>query len=345
MSQDSPTIRKAALLVASLDAATADTLLDQLPAEQADLVRRAVASLIDIEASEQDEVIVEFMRIGPRHHAEPPEFEPGHPGIELDDGLARRLGIDPARPLDRPAASIPTSSPPFRFLEEASSDRLAALLSIEHPQTVALVVSHLPSERAIEVVADLPEAMQAEVLNRLVDLDEAHPEIVREVERGLESRFARTATDQRRQSMRMDVVSRILHAADPSMEREILDNLSRHDPRLAARLHRRSPAFDDLAALDDAGLRAVLAAADPDVARLALAAARPELLERVLRLFPARQARAMRHALEHLGPTPLRDLEAAQQELVDAARRLEAEGRINWSRPSGQPSHATLTHV
>jgi flagellar motor switch protein FliG len=210
---------------------------------------------------------------------------------------------------------------------------------------VALVVSHLPAERAVEVVADLPEAMQAEVLNRLVGLVEAHPEIVREVERGLESRFARTASHQRQQSKRMDVVSRILHAADPSIEREILDNLSRNDPRLAARLHRRSPAFDDLSALDDGGLRAVLSAADADVARLALAAARPEFLERVLRLFPARQARTMRHALEHLGPTPLRDLEEAQQRLVDTARRLEAEGRIDWTRASGQPSHATLTNV
>jgi flagellar motor switch protein FliG len=336
MPATSTALRKAAILISSLDAATADALLEQFPDAQADLLRRTVAAMAHVDADEQDRIIGEFLGVHPHEPAVAPEAsEQGPPGIELDSGLARRLGLDPARPLDHDSPLTPAGARPFRFLDQHSGDHLAALLSSEHPQTVALVVSHLPAERAAEVLAELPEAVQADVLGRLVDLDEAHPDIVREVERGLESRMTIHTRRTRRQTQRLSVVSEILRAADPIVERDLLGNLARHDAHLAARLHRHTPAFDDLAQLSDEDLRAVLEAAGPDVALLGLAGADPHLLERVLSHLPAREARTLRHALAHLGPTRLSDLEAAQQGLVDAARRLADEGRI--SLPQAPP--------
>lgn len=312
-------LRMAALVVAGLDDDAADALLDGLPRGQADALRRAVAAMDDIDPREQDAAIAAFLRGA----AVPQRPEPS--GIELDDGLARRLGLPTSPP--RRGQSAAEAPQPFRFLGQASAGRLAPLLEGEHPQTVALVMSHLPEDQALQALSGMAPALQAEVIRRLVELDETHPDIVREVERGLESRISAQSQRERQRRARLTVVADILRAAAPDVRRGILANLTRHEPELAAQLGGRPPAFPDLLRLDDAELARALDAVGPEVAVLALAGAPLQLIDRIACTFPAREAKALRRAMEQLGPTRLSDVEEAQRQVVEAAERLNLLSR------------------
>jgi flagellar motor switch protein FliG len=171
-----------------------------------------------------------------------------------------------------------------------------------------------------------------------VDLEETDPEILRDVERALQSRLSQQVHMQRRRVAGLQAVAGILDASGDRVAEQILDGLATHDPALAERLG--SPPtlrFDDLAALDDAALAAVFQAAEPETAMTALVGAPPALIDRILRRFDSPEASVVRQKLDHPGPIRLSDVEDARQQIADLAWRLARQRRI---RLSHQPSPA-----
>lgn len=270
-------LRKAAILVASLDRTSADALLKQLDPQQARCVRRMAVRIERIDPKEQRRVIDEFFRngsAGPRSSGcassgrassgrgssgcgpVKPQRQPA--GIELDDRLARKLLMPDGHAAEAPQPGPLEPDPrPFRFLHEAQAEKLARVMENERPQTIALVLSHLPPDRSARVLARLQGTLQADVIGRLVDLEETDPAILREVERALESRLSQQVRMQRRRVAGMKAVEDILAASDGRTALQILDNLAAADPTLAERLgpqtrnldnHPKSghPKFDDL---------------------------------------------------------------------------------------------------
>jgi len=315
-------IRKAAILVASLEQAAADTLLDQMGPQRAARVRQAMVDLGDLDPGEQQRVIEEFFRIRPMMPQEHP------PGIELDGRLARKLGLSQAAYGADEPADAPESGPPFQFLQETEADKLARALSGERAQTIALVLSHLSPAQAGSVLGRLPASQQVEVIRRLVDLEETDAEILREVERGLQARLSQQVQMQRSRVAGLTAVEGILKASDTQVVVQILDNLAAYDQPLAERLSPPALTFDDLAEMDDTALGAVLQAAPPTLLSMALVGARPRLIERFLSHLALAQATSARQQLDHPGPLRLSDVEGARQRLVDLARHLAAAGRI-----------------
>jgi flagellar motor switch protein FliG len=172
-------------------------------------------------------------------------------------------------------------------------------------------------------------------------LDEADPEVLRDVEAGLESWLAAEVRHDQRRTAGVAALNNILEAAPERTKHGIFQNLVQHDRQLAVRLSpprqkdieppmRQQPAytFADLVDLDDAAVSAVLHRSNAEVVVLALAGAAPELIERVMRQLPLAEARTLRYALENLGPTRLSDVEQAQQHLADLACRLARDGQL-----------------
>jgi len=307
-------IRKAAVLVASLDQLAADLLLDQLDDGQAELVRQAVMDMDEIGVEERRRVIDEFRRIVPMVPGASP------PGIELTDLPPREAEL-PVPP-EAPAAD----SPPFGFLRETEDEKLVHLLGDERPPTVALVLSHLPPERAAEVLDRLPPAQQVEVVRRLVELENTDPETLREVEQVLEARLTRLFDLERRRAAGPQSVARILASCDERVRRRILDNVALEDQPLAEQFGRRPPSFDEMAQCDDAVLAEVFRTADAEVVRAALLGAPQVLLERFLRCMAPDEARKLRRWLACPGPIRLSDVEDARREIADLAERLSCGG-------------------
>jgi flagellar motor switch protein FliG len=360
-------LRKAAILVAALDRAAADAVLDRMGPEQADRVRQAVLTLGPVDPQEQRSVIDEFLRVSPMVPREPS-------GIELDGSLARRLADGSYRRIDDAhAGGVAGPSRPFRFLRETQSDQIARLLANERPQTIALVLSHLSQEQAGRVLVLLAPPVQVEVVRRLVDLEETDPEVLREVERALETRLAEHVPMQRRRVAGASAVNGILQAAGQTVGRRILDNLAVHDEQLAEQfasgeLSRFSPrggaspadslwrgeretvpleppsdflSFDDLTGLSDPALATLIAAADPDLLSLALVGAPAEVIQRMLQPLSRREARSVRREMENLVPIRLSDVEAARRQLVERARELAAAGEIDLT-PRGDSIGMTV---
>jgi len=317
-------LRKAAMLVASLDEHSAEALLAQMTPIQAQAVKRAIETLGPIDAGEQHDVIEEFVRVGP--------LVPGKQtsGIELDDRLPRQLAISGRS--ERASCETSTSdAAPFRFLHEAPARLLTPFLEREHPQTVAVVVSHLPAERAAEVLAGLSGDLQIEVARRLIDLDEADPEILREVEQGLEAWIGQQVRGDQRRAAGLAALNNILGAAPPQTKQHILANLTRHDRQLAAQL--KSPnfpqmTFAEIEQLDSAALSVVVRQAPRELLVLALAGSGLGFAERVFGLCEPPDAAVLTEALRNLGPTRLSDVEQAQRELAELAIQLEVRGEI-----------------
>ncbi len=261
-----PSLRKAAVLVASLDQQTADLLLEQMGPEQADHVRRAILHLGDVDPEEQRDVIDDFFRVGPLL----PEQHPA--GIELDGEVARQLAIpgsDNRRAGYEPFASErAVATPAFRFLQETELEHLATFLRREHPQTIAVVASHLPPDRAGELLAHLPSPIQVQVIRRLADLEQADPRVLLEVEHGLQQWLAEQVQTRRRRTDGVAAVSAILDSSPPDTRRDIMDNLRRHDRPLAGKFRTNQCTFADWTRQNDAALVAVFEAADPEMRML-----------------------------------------------------------------------------
>jgi flagellar motor switch protein FliG len=316
-------IRKAAILVASLSRPAADRLLDQIDPGQARSVRQAVVDLGPVDPDEQRRIIDEFFRLRPMVPATQ------HSGIELDGNLARRLSLAPPRFAPEDLARPRTSDgQPFRFLHEAEGEKLARLLVNERPQTIALVISHLPPEQAGSVLARLAPAQQVDVIRRLVDLEETDPEILREVEQALESRFSEQKLMQRRRKAGSAAVAGILKASDGRVGMQILGNLAAHDRQLAEQFSPEGLEFEELVHLDEATLGTILNAAEPELVMLALVGAPQELIERILRKVSRSDADVLRRQLDHVSPTRLRDVEEARRRIGELSQRLVLQGRI-----------------
>lgn len=228
-----------------------------------------------------------------------------------------------------PSESLPAAGArPFRFLHEAEGEKLAQVLFAERPQTIALVLSHLPPEQAGGVLSRLQPNLQVDVIRRLVELEETDPEILREVERALQSRLSQQVHMQRRRVAGLKAVTGILEASGDQVAEQILGNLAAYDQPLAERLSLPALKFDDLTQLDDAALAAIFRTAEPELAMTALVGAPPELIDRILGRFAAPEAKTVRHKLDHPGPIRLSDVEAARSQVADLARRLARQGRI-----------------
>jgi flagellar motor switch protein FliG len=228
MTKIAANLRKAAVLLRSLDAHTAATMLAQLSPEEAAEIRAAIRQLGPLDAADQAQVLAELQR------GRPSPNEPALVGVELS--LSSDVITEPAAAI-APSAHI--SAKRFEFLDEAPISALVPHLAREHAQTIAVVLSHLAPARSAAVLAALPEKLQAETLERLSALGQSDPESVTVLERELAEWVAKRARGRTTSGRRTDTISQILAATDASTREGILNNLKARNARLAEQIRPR----------------------------------------------------------------------------------------------------------
>ena len=243
MTQSSEYLRKAAIVVSSLSAQDADSLLDQMPPQQASLVRQAVMDLDEISAAEERTVLAEFLGIPDEADVQlelsPSAYEQQSLAEDEESKRTDAKRAEARALLEEIAGK--TNHQPFEFLANAEAAALVKFLDHEHPQTIALVLSHLPAETAAEVVVQFPSATQVDVLRRVAHLDQTNPEILaqvsREVEQQLRDRFMLLDNE----SSGVATVQAIMDAANSQGRNHLLSNVGKSDPHLAKRIRPESP--------------------------------------------------------------------------------------------------------
>ncbi|TWT88269.1 Flagellar motor switch protein FliG [Pseudobythopirellula maris] len=317
---DMSDLHKAAVLLMCLPEEDAGTLLSQLDPKQVELVSLEIARLKRVPAEEQESVIREFSETNPASGA-------SGGGLELAKNLVRKaLGSNAGEALDNIRQTI--EALPFGFLRHVDSQSVLTYVVDEHPQTIALIMSHLPPPFGAEILAGLPQNRQQAVVKRMATMGQTNPEIIREVERGLERRMSSVMSQSFEMAGGVDSVAAMLNVTDRSTERTLLDGLAVEDPQLAEEIRRLMFVFDDVAKFSGKDIQTVLKTVESSQWALALKGASPELKEKVLSNMSQRAADMLREEMDYLGAVKLSTVEAKQQEIVDAIRALEDAGEI-----------------
>jgi flagellar motor switch protein FliG len=317
-------MRKAAILVASLPEDEAVTLLSRLEPKQVEQVSIEIARLKNVSADEQDQVINLFAESSPGSSG----FEAG--GLERAKQLVQAaLGKNATTALDNIRQSI--EAVPFAFLRNVDSQNILTYVVDEHPQTIALILSHLPAPTSAQILAGLPPDRQLLVIQRIAAMGQTSPDIIQEVEKGLERRMSSVMSQSFDNAGGIDAVAEILNVSDRATERTLLENLSHEDPDLVEEIRRLMFVFEDIGRFSDKDMQIVLKNVDSAQWAMALKGASSELKEKIFKNMSTRAGDMLREELGFLGAVKLSAVEAKQQEIVDVVRRLEDSGELDLS--------------
>ena len=313
---------KAAVLLLALERDASTIILKQMPSKAVEEITREVASLKTIPDDIRDKILREFydMALAQRWANEG--------GLNFARSLLAG-SLDP-KEADRILQQISQQvrKTPFAFLQKAESQNLLTFIQDEHPQTIALIVSHLPYHKASEILAGLPGPKQIEVVKRVANMDQTNPEVVSEVEKGLEARLANMLMQSFDKIGGVDSVAEILNLVDRTTEKGILEGLEAEDPDLVEEIRRLMFVFEDIKLVNDKGIQSVLKEVDNDELALSLKTASDDLQDLVFRNMSERASELIKEDMEYMGPVRLSDVEQAQQRIVDIVRRLEDAGEI-----------------
>lgn len=245
--------------------------------------------------------------------------------------LTRTLGEKKANELIKRVRNLQKGNP-FDFIREADSAQLASFLQDEHPQTIALILSHMRMIQAGNVLANLSPDLQAEVAERIAVMDSTAPEVVAEVEQGLQKKLSILVTHDYSSSGGVEFLVGLLNQVDRGTEKSILDSLDDTNPTLAEEVRQKMFVFENIIMLDDRSVQRVLREVETKDLVLALKGASEQVKELIYRNMSTRAANLLREDVSIAGPVRLRNVEEAQQRIVAVIRRLEAAEEIVISR-------------
>lgn len=315
-------MRKGAIFLLALPQDCAATLLKHLPRELVEDLTREIAGIDRIEPKVRTAIVAEFYNMVLARQY----IDMG--GMPLARSLLyKTLPADEARRIIS-AIEHQVQQQPFSFLQKTETESLLMFLSGEHPQTIALVLSHLPSGMASEILVGLPTERQIEVITRVANMDQTSPEVIKEVEHGLENRLAGLVSERFERVGGVRSVAEILNLAGRAAERSILEGLSAENPELVEDIRRLMFVFEDIMRVDDRGIQAVLKEIENEELALALKTASEDLRKKIFGNMSERAAQLIREEMEFMGPVRVSDVESAQQKIVDIVRRLEDAGEI-----------------
>jgi len=217
-------------------------------------------------------------------------------------------------------------------LELVDSRTLANFLINEHPQTVSLILAHLDANKKCEVLRRLPENIQTEVVLRISSLDFISPNLIAEVDEVLKQELATLGSIDTQQLGGVPPIAEMLNVMDKSIEQSIMTKVEEKDPQLAEEIKKLMFVFEDIVFIDDRGMQMMLREVPNDKLVIALKTANEEIKEKIFKNISKRGAELLKGDLEAMGPVRLSDVEAAQQEIINIAKKLEAEGKIIVSR-------------
>jgi flagellar motor switch protein FliG len=317
-------LRKAAVLLMSLPEDDAGKLMSRLDPKQVEQVSIEIARLNSITADEQDATIREFA------DSNPAMIGAGGGGLDLAQSLVEKaLGKAAGDTISNIRQSI--EAVPFGFLQNIDRQNILTYIVDEHPQTIALILSHLPPSFGAEILAGLPGDRQLSVVRRIATMGQTNPEIIQEVEHGLERRMSSVMRQDFQKAGGVESVAEMLNVSDRTTERTLLENLEQDDPDLVEEIRRLMFVFEDIAKFTDKDMQTILKNVESNQWAMALKGASDELKQKVLCNMSERASTLLKEEIEYLGAVKLTTVEQMQQQIVDIVRRLEDVGEIEIS--------------
>lgn len=217
---------------------------------------------------------------------------------------------------------------PFEFIRKADPNQLLNYIQNEHPQTIALILSYMSPQQASQLLSSLPIEKQPDVIRRIALMDRTSPEVVREVEDILESKFSNILSQDYTTTGGIQNVVDMLNSVDRGTERNIMEALEVQDPELSEEIRKRMFVFEDISGLDSRTIQRVVREVDNSQWAISLKSASEEVKNAIFSNMSSRLVEMIKEDIEFMGPVRIRDIEDAQQNVVNVIRKLEEEGEI-----------------
>lgn len=314
---------KAAVFLALIGEETATSLAGELQEKELVMLRQGIHRMAAIEPEHIDEVFEDTCR-----HLNKANILPEGIGEYLQRVLTKAMGPEKADVIISRIFQDTDDSYGIEALHEMDGKILAHFLQEEHPQTIAFILAHLFPAHAGEVFSLLNEEKQSEVAFRITRLGSTPPGVIEEVSKVLRNEIRQV---QGKQVGGIRPVAEILNYVDTATEERVLGQLNEMEPELADNVRRLMFTFDDLGKIDDQSMQVLVREVEKDKWVMAMRTASPNLKKKIFSNMSERAGTLLKEELESMGPVRLRDVEAAQREILDFARRLEAEGKIYLS--------------
>lgn len=322
-------LQKAAILLIALGPEKSATIFKYLKEEEIEELTLEIANTRSITPQIKDKVIEEFYEVclAQQYIAE------GGIGYAREI-LEKALGTDKAMEvIGRLTSSLQVK--PFEFIRKTDASQLLNFIQDEHPQTIALILSYLSPQQSSTIVSSLPPDRQADVTKRIAMMDRTSPEVIKEVERVLESKLASLVNQDYTIIGGVDAVVEILNSVDRGTEKHIMETLEIEEPELADEIRKKMFVFEDILLLDDRAIQRVLRDVDNNDLAISLKGTNEQVQNAIFNNLSKRLAVMIKEDMDFMGPIRMKDVEEAQQKIVNIIRKLEDTGEIVISRGGG----------
>lgn len=313
--------QKAAILMVTLGEKLGAEILKQLNEDEVKLVSKAIARLDKVTPDQTEAVLEEFCTATMGYA--------GRGGVEYAKRvLSNAFGTEGAK---RIAQQLPSDNRPnkeIESLQKADPEQLGRFLSAEHPQTIAMILSHLTPQQAAVLVERLPAELRADVIVRMAELDSVSPDVVARISIVIADKMRSFGEMRTRLQGGPRAVAEILNRMDSTVSEEILNTIQDHQP-LADAIRHFMFVFEDLLLLDSNGLKELLAKIDRKLLVIALKGTSDRLRDHMMTCMSSRAAEMLREDMEAAGPVKIRDVEAAQYQILTVVQQLEGDGLLN----------------
>ena len=322
---DIPGIRKAAVLLLTMDEEISKDIIKDLSEEEIEALGKEMAQLVFIPETMVMKVQEEFTKkLNKRNKT----IVGGETRFKML--IKKSFGDEKAELFLETMEN--KKGMPGEFLRKCDPRMLANVLRGEHPQTIALVLSTLGTKKAGEAITAIPERVQGEVVMRMANLAKVDTKILEDIELVLKEQLEATGAVEGKQLGGVEVVASIFNQMDRSLEADLLGRIEEQDPELAERIRNLMFTFEDLAQLDDRSTQILLKEVSSEDISVALKGASDVMKEKIFANMSERAAAMLREDLEAMGPVRLSDVEKAQVKIAMVAKKLEGEGKIVLSR-------------
>ena len=318
--------RKLAILFLVLGSSLSSKVLKHFNEQEIERISMEIANTSRVEKDELEEVLHEFMVLN-----EARQFIIDGGVDHARDLLEQTLGPQKATDIMRKLKDT-SKVKPFTFIRNADTKQLVNLISQEHPQTIALILSYLEPDQAALILPELSDETQADIARRIAVMERTSPEMIKSVEKVLKERLSTVFQDDFTAAGGISTIVDILNRVDRGTEKLILEDLERDDEELAEEIRQRMFIFEDVITLDDASIQRVIRELDSKDLSVALKGASEEVKTRIMKNVSRRAGEILQEDMDFMGPIRLREVEEAQQKIVAVIRRLDETGEIIISR-------------
>jgi len=300
-------------------------------------ISREISRLGRIESDVADAVLEDFHRLAMAQNF----FARG--GAEFAKKLlVKAFGKDQSKKLlDRLNISMQGAIVGFDSLQKADPAQLSKFIQAEQPQTIALVLAHLNSSQAAALLSSLPAPLRADVVMRMASLEQISPDIISKITTILEQKLQSLGDLSRESYGGIRAVAELINRMETKAAASILEKIENENPTLALSIRNLMFVFDDIMLIDDQGMREVIQRVDKKTLTVALKGCSEDLKTQFFRNMSGRAVEMLREDMEVLGPVKVKDVEAAQQQVVSIIRKLDEDGVISLKSGSGGDEYVT----